>query len=415
MYNNLIIILTYSIFGIILYLTILYGLGIKNIKRTLLYILPLVIIFDIPINYLNGSDKGFITLRLWNIYTIMIVILYFNNTINLIKRWHKALLIIYMFGLFQLFINSFDSTVLRADLKFIFSYFPLVLSIKIYFDEFNIEKIYRVLNLSGIINVILVTIQIIANRVGINLFIINLFNKPSGTFSEPIWLGVYMLFLILILDKKFKRYKIIYFIFLILSGSKAAIITLIIIYILTSKKYLYKILILFIGSYGIFIALQKNIYSISNIIDSFYIHISNWGIPLGVFLRCNILKVLFGVGPGNINSMALNADINQITYDLNIKTSIGITLNKLGGDVANLFVEILTSFGLIVFIIFIYFLIKFYINSANNIKVKRLIIGYLIVGFIHPLYYMGFGIFIFITILELFNRGIGDESRICST
>ncbi|MGV3026526.1 hypothetical protein ACED96_12485 [Clostridium thermobutyricum] len=269
---------------------------------------------------------------------------------------------------------------------------------KIYLDKMKKEEILKILNISGLILGAIGIIQIISFKMNIDLFIIDMFQKPSGVFSEPIWLGVYMLFLILILDNRYKKQKIFFFIMLVLSGSKAAILMLILVFLFTMKGFLKKLGVFILGLLGIGIGFYLNLYSVKNLVASFFIHSFNWIIPLYVYLKLNILNLIFGVGPGNINSMAHNITLDQVRQIFHISKNINLTdtfctLSSLGGDVANIWIEALTSFGILGLILWIYIFIKMYLNSKNNKISKRLLLAWTFIGTIHPLYYMAFGIF----------------------
>lgn len=399
MYNIKPILISYIILIILFYIFILIGLKEKKIGMSILKLLPIAVIIDIPINYIFGVDKTSISLRLWNFISILIVFIFYKETIVNLKKGKKYLAFLYVFFVIHLILNGFNLVVIRGYIKFVFSYIPLIISIKIFIDKFNINTQIKILKFSAIIIIVFSLFQLIMFKVlNKNYFIIPLFQKISATFSEPIWSGVYLSFLFIVLTKsKYKVTRFLCILCMILSASEASLLGLIIVYIITSKNKYTRLISISISITIIYIFLKNNIISTDNILESFYIHSSNWIVSLIAYSKGNLLHMIFGLGLSNANAIASTLDLGLIANFLGInKSFIGLTTNQLGGDTSNIIVEVLTSFGIIGLIIFIMFNVKNIkkMLKENNIIYLRVYLFYLTVSLIHPLYYMGFGIFI---------------------
>lgn len=417
MFNNTYIICIFILFAITMYFFTLKSLYKKNIKYQVLYFLPLVLIFDIPINYLLQGGKGAVTLRIWNLYTIFIMIIYIKDVFGYLSKWRKYLLLFYFILIIHLAINNFDVAIIRGYVKVIFSYLPLILSIKVYVDKLDLkEQIKSIIGTSYII-IALDVIQVVAYKfLGINLYVQNLFHKPSATFSEPVWNGIFLAFIFILIQTTQKKKLLLYIvgIAIVFSGTKAAILFICITYLLTSKKWIIKIGLLAASPITIIYLIQANIYSMNNLKESFYIHTANWIIAIDTYMNCNIFQKIFGVGFGQIIALAARQqnfdDLIKWGYT---KNSIGLTLNTLGGDCANIIIEIITTFGLIGIVLFIVYGIKFMKKIKDNILMKRIYVLFMTVSLIHPLYFMGIGIF-FICFVIFNNKQleIGKDIKI---
>jgi hypothetical protein len=388
-------------FAVLIIFVAIFHFILKQDKRVLLFYLPLLLCFDIPINQVYHTVKPSLPIRVWHLYVIFIILFDFRFSINALVNIKYFLLFFFIISFCQIIVSQ-DLGPSKGMLKFVSIYIPLYLSALLFIARLNLKEKFNSLFIAVFVIVLLSFIQIVFSSIlDFNLYLLEGFNKPSGTFTEPVWSGIFCAFILLIIfNHKFKDLaNLVAVLMLSVLGSKSAIL-----FYLTSRMKLslqsgISGILLLVGV--AFVLLEFNLLSLNNTLESIIVHSGNWFVALEILNSFSSLEWLFGVGLGNANNMIAGQDILtgintsqfvQIENNIDFERMIG------AGDVANIFLDVLLSFGIFGLFVFLYI---FYSKlTSYNLNIS---IFFILISMIHPIYFSGLGVFLFVLLLN--DRG----------
>lgn len=392
--------------SIIVLVLSLFFMVVSKSKLSFLKLLPFILLFDIPLNQISHIDKPFFPFRIWFLYIVLLFFLYHKEFISILIKARFILLIMIMLPLFQVLIGG-DVMLLRGWAKVAFIYLPLIIGTCIYCDYVSVNDKAKYIFLACLMVLTISIIQLLSFHVfNYNLFILELFHKPSATFSEPVWSGTVMGALLILYELNKRNAKVWPVLpVLLFLGSKSTLVFYLLskIRLKVSRLVLYSLLL----SLFVYLVFWFELIPPSLLLESVIIHSGNWIVAADVFNHMNFLQKLFGIGFGQSglyiekNDLLANMNLLSIADYSDKEFDFSYMVSSFGGDVSNILLEAILSIGLVGALTFFTFIYGIYkkINPIAKSGVKF----FFLVSLIHPFYFLGYGVF-FLTFMLIFKR-----------